>query len=566
MTEHAASAAVDALADRFWDGLLERQPVAATFFGDDRFDDRLDDPGPAGRTADLAAAQALLAEAAAIDRAGLEVEAAITLDMLEVVGRLTVRAHAQATWQLASIDQLGGPQVLTGDLARVQRVDTPDALDRLLARLAAYPAYIDGHIEVLRAGVAAGRTAAAPVVERVLEQTTRAASSPAAEDPLLAAHPELAAASRARLDRAIAHQVRPAQQRFLEAMRDYAPHARREPGLWVLPDGEALYEAAIEAHTTLVESAAAIHAYGLARLEALDEQRQTIARRAGAASVAAYRETLLADPANHATSGDEIVAFCEAVIGRASAAAPRVFGRLPRAACVVRPVEPYAAPEAPPAFYLPPRPDGGRPGTFFVNTYEATARPLHRFAATAFHEAVPGHHFQLAIETELTGLPRFRTLGSRLTGVAYTEGWGLYSEGLADELGLYQDERERFGMLEAQAWRAARLVVDTGLHAFRWDRARVVEFLEGAAGLPRLEAETETDRYIGWPGQALAYMIGQRELLDLRREAAAAAGGAFDLKAFHDAVLGHGGLPLATLRRQLPRWLDVGASNGTMTP
>lgn len=566
MAEHTASGAVDALADRFWDGLLARQPMAATFFGDDRFDDRLDDPGPTGRAADLEAAQALLAEAATIDRAGLEVEAAITLDMLEVVGRLTVRAHEQATWQLASIDQMGGPQMLTGDLARVQRVDTPDALDRLLARLAGYPAYMDGHIDVLRAGVAAGRTAAAPVVERVLQQTARAASSPAADDPLLAAHPELDAPSRARLDRAIAHDVRPAQRRFLDAMRDYAPHARREPGLWVLPDGEALYEAAIEAHTTLVESATAIHAYGQVRLEALDAQRLAIARPAGAVSVAAYRATLLADPANHAASGDEIVARCEAVIERASAAAPLVFGRLPRAACVVRPVEPYAAPEAPPAFYLPPRPDGGRPGTFFVNTYEPAKRLLHRFPATAFHEAVPGHHFQLAIETELTGLPRFRTLGSRLAGAAYTEGWGLYSEGLADELGLYLDERERFGMLEAQAWRAARLVVDTGLHAFRWDRARAVEFLERAAGLPRLEAETETDRYIAWPGQALAYMIGQRELQALRTELTTQAGSAFDLTAFHDAVLGHGALPLATLRRQLPRWLGLGASHGTMAP
>lgn len=559
MTERAATSAVDALADGFWEGLLQRQPVAATFFGDDRYDDRLDDPGPAGRAADLAAAQGLLADAGRIDRTGLGVEAAVTLDMLEVVARLTVRAHAQATWQLASIDQLGGPQLLTGDLARVQRLDTPERLARLLARLEAYPAYLAAHEAVLRDGVEAGRTAAAPVVARVIDQTARAAALPAADDPLLAAHPDLDEATRTRLERAIAAHVRPAQQRFLEALRAYAPHARTDPGLWALPDGEGLYATAIEAHTTLAEPAAAIHAYGQERLAVLDGERLAIARAAGAGSVAAYRALLLADPANHAATGDEIVARCEAVIERASAAAPRVFGRLPRAACVVRPVEPYAAPEAPPAFYLPPRPDGGRPGTFFVNTHEPGARPLHRFAATAFHEAVPGHHLQLAIETELEGLPAFRTLGSRLAGAAYTEGWGLYSEGLADELGLYQDERERFGMLEAQAWRAARLVVDTGLHAFRWDRERAVTFLEAAAGLPRLEAETETDRYIGNPGQALAYMIGQRELLALRAELAADAGAAFDLTAFHDAVLGHGALPLATLRRQLPRWLGAPA-------
>ncbi|HTS15777.1 MAG TPA: DUF885 domain-containing protein, partial [Candidatus Sulfotelmatobacter sp.] len=291
-------------------------------------------------------------------------------------------------------------------------------------------------------------------------------------------------------------------------------------------------------------------------LERLDAERQAIARAAGADSVAAYRASLVADPADHAASGAEIVALCEGFLERAMAVAPRVFGRLPRAGCVVREVEPYAAPEAPPAFYLPPRPDGARPGTFFVNTMDPAARPLHLFAARAFHEGVPGHHFQLAIETELTGLPVFRTLGSRLAGAAYTEGWGLYSEGLADELGLYPTARDRFGMLEAQAWRAARLVVDTGLHAFRWDRARVIEFLEQAAGLPRIEAENETDRYISTPGQALAYMIGQRELIDLRAQLTARLGGAFDLTAFHDAVLGHGALPLATLRRQLPRWLE----------
>ena len=555
MTDGAARSAVETLADRYWERLLERQPLAATFFGDDRYDDRLDDPGPEGRAAELAEARALLTDAARIDRGALGVEDAITLDMLEVVARLTVRAHEQATWQLASIDQLGGPQVLTGDLARVQLIDTPERLERLLVRLRAYPAYLAAHGEVLRDGVAAGRTAAAPVVERVIEQTARAAAVPATEDPLVAAHPELDEALRTRLAGVIAADVRPAQRRFLEALQAYAPHARTDPGLWALPDGEALYATAIEAHTTLVESAAAIHAYGQERLQVLDAARLAIARDAGEPSVEAYRARLLADPANHAASGEAIVALCEAVIERATAAAPRVFGRLPRAACVVRPVEPYAAPEAPPAFYLPPRPDGARPGIFFVNTHEPGARPLHRFAATAFHEAVPGHHFQLAIETELEGLPAFRTLGSRLAGAAYTEGWGLYSEGLADELGLYADERERFGMLEAQAWRAARLVVDTGLHAFRWDRQQAIVFLERAAGLPRLEAETETDRYIAGPGQALAYMIGQRELLALRTELAARAGGAFDLVAFHDAVLGHGALPLATLRRQLPRWL-----------
>lgn len=210
--------------------------------------------------------------------------------------------------------------------------------------------------------------------------------------------------------------------------------------------------------------------------------------------------------------------------------------------------------DAPPAFYYPPAPDGSRNGIYFVNTYQPESRALHRLASTTYHEASPGHHFQLSIETELEGLNAFRRLGSRLVGVAFPEGWGLYSERLADEMGLFEDEHERFGMLDAQAWRAARLVVDTGIHAFRWDRQRSIDLLR-SIGLSQLEAETETDRYIAWPGQALAYMTGQREIQGLRRELEARDGDRFDLSGFHDAVLGHGSLPLATLRRELPGWV-----------
>jgi uncharacterized protein (DUF885 family) len=262
-----------------------------------------------------------------------------------------------------------------------------------------------------------------------------------------------------------------------------------------------------------------------------------------------------ADPANVAKDGAELVRRAEAQVHKAAAAAPGYFGRLPRAACQVRAVEPYMEREAAAAFYYPPTPDGSREGIYFINTYQPENRPLHRLAATTYHEASPGHHFQLTIETELQGLHPFRTLGSRLVGVAFPEGWGLYSERLADEMGLFEDEKERLGMLDAQAWRAARLVVDTGMHAFRWDRQRSIDFLLSRVGLTLLEAETETDRYISWPGQALAYMSGQREIEGLRRQLEARDGDRFDLKAFHDAVLGHGSLPLATLRRELPGWV-----------
>jgi uncharacterized protein (DUF885 family) len=218
-------------------------------------------------------------------------------------------------------------------------------------------------------------------------------------------------------------------------------------------------------------------------------------------------------------------------------------------------VEPYQEADAPPAFYFGPAKDGSRPGIYFVNTYQPEHRPLYRLAATTYHEAIPGHHFQIALEGELEYLNDFRRFGSRLTGAAYAEGWGLYSERLADEMGLYESAWERLGMLDAQAWRAARLVVDTGMHAFRWSREQSVDLLMDV-GLSRLEAETETDRYIVWPGQALAYMTGMREIVALRRALEERDGTRFDLMSFHDQFLGHGTLPLATLRHELPGWVQ----------
>ena len=554
-TAPLVSSPVDDLADRFWQTFLESQPVLDTVLGDGRWDDRWDDPGPVGRAAELDAMARLLEEADGIDAEGLANEERITLDMLRVVARMRQQYHAHRLWQMDAIDQMNGPQTMPGQLARFQRIDTPERLALLIARLDAYPAYIALHIDNLREGVRAGRTVSAPSVERTISQLRRAVAASADESPLLLAHPDLPAEQREAIRAAVERSVRPAYEAFLAELEAYLPMARSGEGVCWLPDGDAIYGYAILASTTLEESPQAIHDYGLAQLEAIDRERLVIAQQLGFADVAAFRAALDADPSNYAADGAELVRLAQAQIERAQAAAPAWFGRLPRAACEVRPVEPHEEQEAPPAFYYPPSPDGTRPGIFFINTFGPESRPLHRLATTTFHEAVPGHHFQVAIETELDGLPAFRRLGSRLAGLAYSEGWGLYSERLADEMGLFADPRERFGMLDAQAWRAARLVVDTGLHAFRWDRQRSIDVLRSAAGLSELEAATEIDRYITWPGQALAYMTGQREIELLRHELEARDGDRFDLRAFHDAVLAHGSLPLATLRRELPDWV-----------
>jgi len=553
--EQPAPTPVDALAERFWEGFLTRNPGWATVFGDERYDDRLDDPSEVGRARELAALDELERDVAALEDPGLPTEDRVTLDILRVVAHMRREYHAHRLWQMDGIDQMQGPQTLPTDLARFQRMDTPERLARLIARLDAYPAYMAAISDNIRAGLAAGRTAARAVVERTITQTRRAVETPTHESALLVAHPELSGEERAAVTAAIERSIQPALRDFLDLLETYLPKARAGEGVCWLPDGEQVYRYSILASTTLDETPEALHAHGLQRIAVLDGERTRIAQRLGYADAAAFRAFLETDPANHASEPAELVRLAQAQVTRAFAAAPAWFGRLPSADCEVMPVEPHQEQEAPPAFYFPPSTDGSRPGRYYINTFQPGSRPLHRLAATTFHEATPGHHFQIALEAELPQLNAFRRLGSRLAGMAYAEGWGLYAERLADEMGLYADDRERFGMLDSEAWRAARLVVDTGIHAFRWTRQQSMEFLRSAAGLSQLEAETETDRYIGWPGQALAYTTGQREIEALRQELAARDGDRFDLRGFHDQVIGHGSLPLATLRRELPRWV-----------
>jgi uncharacterized protein (DUF885 family) len=554
MTDVAIGSPVLDLADRFWQWYLSRSPIYATVLGDERYDDRLPDPTAEGRAEEVAGLKGFLEDAKQIGREGLSQEDAITLDMLEVVARIQLRQHAHDTHHFEAMDQMAGPQNLPGDMSRFQRLDTPERLERAILRLEAFPHYLAAHRANLLEGVAAGRTAAAPVVARVIEQTRRAVEAPVDQNPLLVAHPELDDESRERIRHALEQDVQPALADHLAALEGYAEFARKDEGIWALPDGQELYETMILAVTTLELTPRELHDYGLDQIERIREESTEIARELGHPDAAALKKAVNEDPANFADQGSEIVQRATRQIARANAAAPRYFGRLPKAPCEVRAVEPYQEAEAPPAFYFPPAPDGSRGGIYYVNTFDPKSRPLHRFAAITYHEATPGHHFQITIESEMTDQPDFRRFGSRLTGLAYGEGWGLYSERLADEMGLYENAWERLGMLETQAWRAARLVVDTGIHAFRWTRDQSIQQLMDI-GLSRLEAETETDRYITWPGQALAYMTGQREITQIRRELEQRDGDRFDLVKFHDELLGHGTLPLSTLRRVLPGWV-----------
>jgi uncharacterized protein (DUF885 family) len=555
-----ARATLDALADRFWEAVLELNPTTATVYGDERWADRLEDPGPEGRAKVRELMVGTLAAIGSIDPDALDTERRITRDMLRIVAELAIEQQDQRIDVLKVVDQMEGPQTLLPSLAAFQPADTPERLEKLIARLHAYGPFMAANTELLHEGMARGLTAPRIVAERTVAQLERLLDAPAEEYPLVTAVTVAREEDREAILAAVRDVVRPADAAYLAVLRDaYLPHARTEPGLWSAPDGDALYRTQVRAWTTLDLDPAEVHRIGLDELASIEEERRAIARAAGFGDdTGAYRAAILSDPSNIPASPEALVARATEDIARAMDAAPRVFGRLPRAGVIVRPVEPYKEKDAPFAYYFPPTIDGSRPGIYYANTYDLPSRAYSKLASTTYHEAAPGHHFQITLEMEHPELPAFRRLGSRMVGGAYVEGWGLYSERLADELGLYRDEAERFGMLDAQAWRAARLVVDTGMHALRWERQRSIDFLRSAS-LGPTDALIETDRYIAWPGQALTYKIGQREIERLRRELAERDGAGFDLRRFHDAVLGHGSLPLATLAAELPRWLAPGA-------
>jgi uncharacterized protein (DUF885 family) len=553
--------AINEIADRFFDGVLERSPIFATILGDERWNDRLPDLGEAGRAADAAAYRAVLAEAEAIAPAGLEPEQVITRDMLLLVARNQLEALDQKQYQLG-INHIAGVQLMPVQIAQYQIAEAPEQLEAMLTRFGAYPEAIRQHVVTLREGIGDGRTEFGIPVRKVIKQIERLLALPAAEFPAVTLAHVADDAGRDRVGQAVDEHIRPALQELRDFLADeYEPRARPEPGLSTTPGGDAAYELAIRLQTTLAVSPDEVHRFGLQDLEQIEAEMDEIARRLGKADRRDLKRALETDPANHTSSRERLVELAAEQTSRAFATAPEYFGRLPSADCIVKPVEEYRERETPPAFYMQPSMDGSRPGQYYINTYQPEERQLHKIAAITFHEATPGHHFQIGIEMELRGLPRFRIFGSRMAGVAYVEGWGLYCERLADEMGLYLADEERLGMLDAQAFRASRLVVDSGLHAMGWSRDKAIAFMHERGALPPVDAEIEVDRYIIWPGQALAYKLGQREIERARRELSEKMGDRFDLRAFHDEVLGHGSVPLATLRREIPGWVEAAVAS-----
>jgi uncharacterized protein (DUF885 family) len=546
---------VNQLADGFWESILELNPTTATVYGDERYSDRLEDPSPAGRATARALMVRTKAAAEAIAPDDLSVEDRITRDMLIVIADQGIEEDDQGVHRLRVVDQIAGPQTLLPQVCQFQPADTPERFEKFIARLESYRDFMAANTDILREGLDSGLTAPRIVAERTVAQLERLMAIPLAEAIVPSLAQVASDADRERVRKVAEQVLYPADRAFLDVLSgDYLKATREEPGLWSAPNGESLYRTQIRSWTTLDLDPTEVHEIGMEELRKVEAGRRAIASAAGAASPREYRQRLNDDPANSPRSKAELLERAREDIERAMVVAPRYFGSLPVSGCEVKAVEDFKEKDAPFAYYFPPASDGSRGGTYYANGYDLPSRKYSKLATTTYHEAVPGHHFQIALEQENPQLSVFRRLGARIVGGAYVEGWGLYSEKLADEMGLYRDEGERFGMLDAVAWRAARLVVDTGLHALRWTRQQSIDFLL-ETGLSETDATIETDRYIAWPGQALTYMIGCREIERLRAELTARDGSQFDLREFHDQVLGHGSLPLATLARELPNWV-----------
>ncbi len=556
MTESIAAIAAD-----YWDAQAAAAPTYASLLGDHRFDDRMEDLSRAaaevlaGRLDEIRErAEAVppdsLPEQDRISRAALLEETRAHADLL--------RCHLQEIL----VDPMLGPHIeLTSYVPQLTPV-TAEHAAAFVAKAAATAEFFDRAIAELRNGIAAGRTPVRTLAEKVLGQLDQHLAGPLTEDPFLRIAPpagfgaDEVAAWRDAMAEQVRTVLRPAVARYREVVRgEVLPAARPDDavGIGALPGGDEIYARAIRRYTSLDITPEEAHRVGLDEIARLgDEYRALGGPALGTTDLAEIYERLRNDPALRFETADQVQAQAERALARAEEATPDWFGLRPRAACVVQPIPEVGAADAPLAYYMPPSSDGSRPGIFFINLAEPATRTRYESEALAFHESVPGHHFQLALAQEQDDLPMFRRNTQQ---TAYVEGWGLYTERLADEMGLYSGDLERLGILSFDSWRACRLVVDTGMHAMGWTRQQAIDYMLANSPQARNNIVNEVDRYIGWPGQALAYKLGQREIFRLRGEAQAALGAGFDVKAFHDTVLGSGPLPLPVLGEVVERWV-----------
>jgi uncharacterized protein (DUF885 family) len=549
------------LLDDMWEWSMRESPLFATSVGDHRFNDKL----PAVSVADSQRRhekdREFLSRWEDVERDSLSAQEQVNYD---IIGRQLREDIAEFGFQshLIPITHRSGFHVEFPELRRETPLDTTKDYENYIARLRAFDAYAAGQIELLRAGVAAENT----LPEAILGGWEQAVETHIVDDPersLLyeplqnfpasvsdGEHQRLRDAAR----EAIEDGVVAGYRRLRDFMRDeYVPRARGSISASALPDGRDFYRHRVRRFTTLDLTPDEVHQLGLSEVKRIRGEMEEIIRRVKfEGDFAAFVEHLRTEPRFYAETPEELMQEASFILKRIDGELPALFGRLPRMPYGLRPVPDYIAPRTTSAYYQRPTGDGTRAGFFYLNTYNLKARPLFALEALALHEAVPGHHLQLAIQQELEDLPKFRRFSDC---TAFIEGWALYAERLGLETGFYKDPYSDFGRLSMEMWRACRLVVDTGIHWLDWSRPKAIEFMQANSAQSQHNIEAEIDRYIAWPGQALAYKIGELKIRELRDLAEKELGEQFDVRGFHDTVLGGGAVPLDTLEASVKAWI-----------
>lgn len=558
----SAVAQLDAFYAAEWEYNLKLHPEMATYVGDARFNDRLSDYSPEEMAREAAHDAAALARLKAIPTTGLDESQTISREMMLRQLTASVESYRLKEWEMP-VSQMNGVHL---DLAALySQMPFKDAKDyrNYIARLKQVPRVFEQETAVMRLGMRDQLMQPRYLLEKVAVQAAGIASTPAEKSPFaipLEHFPDVVnaadrAAIRAELLSAITQSVLPAYAKFAVFVRDtYAPAGRTEDGVWALPNGEALYRNAIHEHVQTTMDANAIFAEGMREVAEIEAQMLALAKTQGFSDLKSFHAAILANPKLHAASADQILGLYRKYEDQMVAKLAEVVPVPPALPLEVVPMDSFRAPNAVPADYSPGSSASGRPGRVNINTYNPTSRLLLNVEAIAYHEGLPGHHLQFSVADGLKGLPTFRLFASY---DAYSEGWALYSEKLGKELGFYQDPYSEYGRLENEMWRAIRLVVDTGVHEKHWTRQQMVEFFKQHTAMDDQNIQTEVDRYISWPGQALSYRLGQQKILELRERARAKLGSRFDVRQFHARVLSLGPVPLDVLDESVTRWIDA---------
>jgi len=549
--------------DDYWEYRLRRYPERATYLGDHRYDDKLTDYSLAAYDDDVRRFESFKARSAAIPENSLSPTDRFNKALFDrmIDESLDLAALPE---HLMPITQQNGPQIALGMIRVTHPFKTLQDYENYAKRLRAFPKQVDDLIALMDEGLRRGVVRPKVTIEQCLPQIEALIVDNPKESQLYEPAKTLPADFKDHPHVPITDPQAMVMLGTAEAtgglckLRDYLkntylPKCRDTVGYCELPGGKAWYRRLTKYHTTTDLTPDEIHRIGLEEMKRIHGEMAKVAREMGfQGDLKAFIEKMRTDPAQHNTSASDMMRRHREILGRSDARLPTLFGHLPKTRYDLKEIEPFRAEAAPDAYYYEAPEDGSRPAYFYVNTYKPETRPIYTMEALAYHEAQPGHHLQIALAREHDEWPAFRRYGSV---TAFVEGWGLYSESLGYDLGGYRDPASRFGALVFDAWRAARLVVDTGMHDLGWTRQQAIDYMKENTGLSEANIVSEVDRYIAWPGQALAYKIGQLEILKLRREAETTLGRQFDIRGFHDALLSEGAIPLTTLREKMAGWV-----------